>query len=200
MKMQSKKMRLFSLGVAILVVAVFVVSCGDVSVPRPRGYFRIEMPKHEYVAYDSVGAPYEFEVSKNCEVQPDDVHGEEKYWVNIIYPQFNCKIHVTYRNMKGSVDESLEDSRRLAYKHTVKADAIGESYYDNDSLHVYGVLYMIKGNAASPLQFSLTDSMNHIFRGSLYFNCKPNKDSLAPVVEYIEEDVVRMIETFRWRN
>ncbi len=175
-------------------------SCSEVSVPRPRGYFRIELPKHEYTCFDSVGVPYIFDVSKMCRVEADRDNGSERYWVNIVYPQLDCQVHVTYRDMRGKVEESLEDSRRLAYKHTVKADAIGESYYDNDSLSVYGVLYRIKGNAASPLQFSLTDSVKHIFRGSVYFNCKPNKDSLAPVVEYIEDDVARLMESFRWRE
>lgn len=193
-------MNLFGKLTTIFLVSILIVACGEVSVPRPRGYFRIEMPAHEYVRYDSVGAPYSFDVASIGRVVADVEHKDELYWVNIVYPQFDCKIHVTYRNMRGNVDESLEDSRRLAYKHTVKADAIGESYYDNDSLRVYGVLYRIKGNAASPLQFSLTDSVNHIFRGSLYFNCRPNKDSLAPVVEYIEDDVVRIMETLKWKE
>lgn len=187
-------------GVITILSMSVVVSCGEVSVPRPRGYFRIELPSHEYVRYDSVGVPYSFDVPVVSRVEVDAEHLAEPYWLNIVYPQLNCKLHVTYRKMKGEVEENLEDSRRLAYKHTVKADAIGESYYDNDSMRVYGVLYRIKGNAASPLQFSLTDSLNHIFRGSVYFNSKPNKDSLAPVVEYIEEDVARIMESFRWRN
>lgn len=186
--------------IVLVMLGGLLFSCSEVSVPRPRGYFRIELPKHEYICFDSVGVPYIFDVSKMCRVEADRGNGSERYWVNIVYPQLDCQVHVTYRDMRGKVEESLEDSRRLAYKHTVKADAIGESYYDNDSLSVYGVLYRIKGNAASPLQFSLTDSVKHIFRGSVYFNCKPNKDSLAPVIEYIEDDVARLMESFRWRE
>jgi gliding motility-associated lipoprotein GldD len=101
------------------------------------------------------------------------------------------------------VDHNLfqytEDSRALAYKHTIKADAINETVYTNPGHRVYGILYDIKGNAASSLQFYLTDSVRHFLRGSLYFNVEPNKDSLAPVIAYFREDIVHLIESFEWK-
>lgn len=176
------------------------VSCGDPAVPKPRGYFRIEMPEHQYVEYDSIGEPYGFERSKWCVVVADHDDNAEPHWINIVYPKFNCKIHVTYREINGNVDEVLEDSRKLVYKHTVKADAIGESYFDSPERKVYASLYRIKGNAATPLQFALTDSIANLFRGSVYFNSKPNADSLAPVVAYLEDDIAHIIETFNWKK
>lgn len=179
---------------------VVVAACGDVIVPRPRGYFRIDLPQPQYVVWDSAGAPYEFEMSTESVVVADGDQNAEPYWINISYPRLRCQIHVTYRDIRNNVDEALEDSRKLVYKHTVKADAIGESYYEAPEKNVYGALYRIKGNAATPLQFSLTDSTRNMFRGSLYFYCRPNKDSLAPVVKYLEEDVAHIMETFKWRN
>jgi len=100
------------------------------------------------------------------------------------------------------VDNNLktltEDSRELAYKHTVKAEAIKEKAYNNKDHNIYGIVYQLKGNVASALQFHLTDSTNHFLRGSLYFNTKPNKDSIAPVLDFIEKDVVRLIESTEW--
>lgn len=186
--------------VIIIVIALLVVACGDPIVPKPRGYFRIELPEPEYVAYDSVGEPYAFEINSCSRVVPDKDANAEPHWINIVYPNINCKVHVTYRTMDGNQDEVLEDSRKLVYKHTVKADAIGESYYENADRKVYGTLYHIKGNAATPLQFALTDSVKNMFRGSLYFYCKPNSDSLSPVVKYVEEDVAHIIESFQWRS
>ena len=61
-------------------------------------------------------------------------------------------------------------------------------------------MYEIKGNAASPLQFVLTDSTKHFLRGALYFNETPNADSIAPISKYVEEDVQRLIESVRWKN
>ena len=43
--------------------------------------------------------------------------------------------------------------------------------------------------SASPLQFMLTDSVSHFFRGALYYDCIPNADSLAPVTRYLKQDI-----------
>ncbi|MCK5170865.1 MAG: gliding motility lipoprotein GldD, partial [Bacteroidales bacterium] len=63
---------------------------------------------------------------------------------------------------------------------------------------VYGILYEIEGNAASSVQFFLTDSIKHYIRGALYFNVEPNKDSLAPVINFVKEDIKILIESFEW--
>jgi gliding motility-associated lipoprotein GldD len=80
----------------------------------------------------------------------------------------------------------------------VKADAITEQAYLNDENRVYGILYELKGNTASNIQFVLSDSTKHFLRGALYFNVNPNKDSIAPVVDYIREDIIRLVETLEW--
>ncbi len=178
---------------------VMMLACGEPLVPKPRGYFRITLPEHEYVSYDSVGEPYGFEYPTLASVEPDVDQNAEPHWINVNYKDLRCKIHVTYRDIHGDVEEALEDSRKLVYKHTIKADAIGESYYEDAARRVYGTLYRIRGNAATPLQFALTDSTRHLFRGSVYFYTKPNADSLAPVVAYIEDDIAHIVETFNWK-
>lgn len=101
--------------------------------------------------------------------------------------------------MSKDVNHYLEDARTMVYKHTVKADAINEKAFINKEKKVYGVLYDIKGNAASSVQFYLTDSVTHFLRGALYFNAEPNKDSLAPAIKFIHQDIERLIETFQWK-
>jgi gliding motility-associated lipoprotein GldD len=61
-------------------------------------------------------------------------------------------------------------------------------------------LYEIRGDAASSVQFYLTDSTRHFLRGSLYFNVQPNADSLAPVIDFFMEDIMHLIETLEWKN
>ncbi|MBP6185006.1 MAG: hypothetical protein KA479_08680, partial [Saprospiraceae bacterium] len=63
---------------------------------------------------------------------------------------------------------------------------------------ISGMAFNLEGPSASPFQFFLTDSTNHFFRASLYFNTRPNPDSLAPMVEFVKKDIVRIIETMRW--
>ena len=73
------------------------------------------------------------------------------------------------------------------------AEAITEQPYGNPEHKVYGILYDIKGDAASPIQFMLTDSVHHVLRGALYFDAVPNKDSIAPVLNYVRKDIIRML-------
>ena len=92
----------------------------------------------------------------------------------------------------------MEESRTLAYKHTIKADAIQEQVFMNPANRVYGLIYKIEGNAASPMQFFLTDSTSHFLRGALYIREVPNIDSLKPVIDFLEIDIIRLIETTSW--
>jgi gliding motility-associated lipoprotein GldD len=132
-------------------------------------------------------------------VVPDRDIYSEPCWINIEFPQFDGKVHISYKVVDNNLYEYIEDSRNLTYKHTIKADAIRETVYSNELLNVHGILYDIKGNAASSLQFYLTDSLNHFLRGSLYFNVEPDKDSLAPVIAYFKEDIVHLFESFEWK-
>ena len=63
---------------------------------------------------------------------------------------------------------------------------------------VYGIWFPLEGSVASPYQFFVTDSVEHYMRGSLYFNTSPNPDSMAPVIEFVKEDLEKMLETFEW--
>jgi len=172
-------------------------ACGETYVPKPIGYFRIDLPKKEYRKYFQ-NAPYTFEYPVYSVVRPDTGKKTESYWVNIDFPKLNASIYISYKNIIKNDSALTEDSRNLAYKHTVMADAIDEKIYTDNTNKVYGVLYDIKGNVASSIQFYLTDSIKHFLRGALYFNSRPNKDSLAPVISFIRKDIDHFIESFRW--
>lgn len=184
----------------LLTIIVAIASCGETPVPKPRGYFRATFPVKEYAAVaDSLALPYSFDFPNYCVMERETSRGAERYWTNIVYPSLNAKVHLSFKFLDNNLDTLIEDSHTLAYKHTVKAEAIEKIAYVNDTTHVYGLLYGIKGNVASPLQFYITDSTKHFLRGSLYFNCNPNKDSLAPSVEFVRADIERLFETLVWK-
>jgi gliding motility-associated lipoprotein GldD len=185
------------LGVLTLMI-ISGMACQRTYTPKPRGYMRIEFPQKEYVRFDSI-CPFNFEHPVYGKVVPDMDYNSEPCWLNIEFPAFDGKLHISYKKIEGNLYEYVEDSRTLAYKHTIKADAINETSYSDMSEHVYGILYDIKGDAASGLQFYLTDSSRHFLRGALYFNVQPDKDSLAPVIAYFREDIIHLIETFEWK-
>lgn len=97
------------------------------------------------------------------------------------------------------LDKLIRDSYKLTFKHTVKADYIDETNVSGKNPHVNGILYDVGGNAASAVQFYITDSSRHFLRGSLYFYASPNADSIAPAVDYFRKDVEHLIETLKWK-
>ncbi len=175
-----------------------LASCGQSYTPKPYGYFRVYLPAHEYVQMDN-DMPFRFEYSKAATINKRS-QPHEKYWFDLQYPQFNASVHVSYKSIDGNFRELTEDARRFVYKHSIKADNIGESVFNNENKNVHGILYEHKGNPASYLQFTLTDSTRHFLRGALYFDNVPNKDSIAPVADYIRKDIVRLMESFEWKK
>lgn len=188
-----------SVSVFILFTLVITTGCRHNYTPKPHGYFRIVFPDKKYTSFDTC-YPYSFNYPAYARMTPDSSVNTEPYWVNMEFPQFNGKLHLSYKKVNGNFNELMEDSRRLAYKHTIKADAINEQMFIDDSSMVFGVLYEIKGEAASALQFFATDSTKHFLRGSLYFNVTPNKDSLAPVIDFVKQDIIELMETLRWKE
>ena len=93
-----------------------------------------------------------------------------------------------------------DETQKFVYKHAMKAEAIPEQGYEHPEKHVYGVYYELQGNTASPIQFVLTDSTANFFRAALYFNARPNQDSIQPVLDYMRGDIIRMIESFEWKD
>lgn len=180
-------------------IAVVISACKNAPIPKPDVYFRLSFPKHEYQTYLKETCPYTFEYPTYSKMSIDDNFGYQPCWINIDMEQYKAHIHITLKEINNNLDSLLDDSHTLVYKHTVKADAIGAKDYFDDSLHVYATIFNIEGNAASPLQFHITDSVNYFFRGSLYFRVAPNSDSLAPAIEFVKEDVIHLIETFKWK-
>jgi gliding motility-associated lipoprotein GldD len=193
-----KKSILTYISVFVIIGSIFLGGCNRNYTPKPRGYFRIDLPEKNYVQLDSV-FPYKFKYPVYARLVDDDSKSHEKYWINIEYPDLNGKIHISYKNINNNINQILEDTRKLAYKHTIKADAINEIRFAKPEKKVYGMLYEIEGNAASSVQFFVTDSTKHYLRGALYFNAEPNKDSLAPVLDFVKEDIHVLIESFEWK-
>jgi gliding motility-associated lipoprotein GldD len=185
---------LFSTGLLLLLNA-----CREPAVPKPTGYFRIDLPEQNYVMLDSI-FPFTFEYSTAASITRDPYAPDNPYFININYPQFRGSIHLSFKNVDENLPELLEDTRALALKHIPKATAIREETIAVPDHQVFGMVYDIRGSGtASPYQFFLTDSTRHFLRGALYFRVSPNNDSLSPVIDFIEKDIDHLMETLQWK-
>lgn len=166
--------------------------------PKPRGFFRIDVPPHEYQPLDTT-LPFTFNYSKHavCTFEDKD---SGRYWINISYPQYNVALKMSYLTLHNDLRDMVIAEEKMVKFHYVKADDVEFSMVEDPEAHLYGKIYDIKGrDVACPLQFWLTDSVKHYLRSSLYFNCVPENDSLQPVIEYIREDAMEMINSFNWK-
>jgi gliding motility-associated lipoprotein GldD len=190
----------------ILLLAGTFLSCSEVAVPKPKGYFRIDLPKKQYISFNNGllknnNMPFSFEYPAygNLTFQFEDRN--EPGWFNIEFPAYRAKIYLTYKDVRKDFEGLMEQTYKMNVKnHISKADAIDESVINNKKNKVYGILYDLKGNTASAVQFYVTDSIKHYLRGSLYFSAEPDADSLAPVIDFFREDIIKMIETLKWNN
>ena len=188
------KFLIFNLAVVVL------VSCTKTNTPKPYGYYRITVPDTAYTDFEAQypSYPYTFALSQNAVVKPR-LDAEEPYWINLFYPALDATIHCSYKPVHHNLRELTNDALEFVYRNASFANAIPEQEYTHPEANVYGVLFDLEGNTASSCQFFITDSTTHFFRASVYCNCPPNADSLAPVYEYLRTDVLKMVETFEWK-
>ncbi len=205
-----------------LSVTLFFFSCNSTYTPRPRGFFKIAFPAHQYQVFDKPGYPYRFEYPVYANILQDSTYFEQQpenpYWLNIEFPQFNGKIYISYieiggksrfkiRDAKGNYidstginnfDNLVKSSYALTYKHTYKASSIDDSAFTTPN-RVEGVYFTIGGNAATANQFLVTDTVKHFLRGALYFDATPNADSLGIVNHFLQQDMKHLINSFTWK-
>jgi gliding motility-associated lipoprotein GldD len=179
----------------VFLFLIVLLSCEDDVVVKPSAMLSLEYqePSYDTIAVD---CPFEFLVNKEAIVK-----GKNNCWMNIHYPKMKATLYLSYRdvNMNKNIDSLLYDAQKLTYDHTIKAESILEQPRIDSINKVYGMFYMINGNAATQSQFYVTDSIHHFVNGSLYFDSKPNFDSLYPAVVYLRNDVRRIMETIRWK-
>ena len=187
-----------------LVVSVFIlIGCKNPKsqIPKPKMYFRIDLPQlHHYKSLET-SCPYTFEYPIYAGIDSTSLSKTAtNCWKDVVITPANARIHLTYKSVNNNLDTYIEDVHTMAYKHDVKADNIEPLFIENADAKVYGLFYNISGNAASPYQFFLTDSNQHFIRGAVYINARSNRDSLSPLIEFVNKDLQHLIQTFHWKK
>ncbi len=185
-------------------VFLFLWSCRNeeaVYVPKQRGCARINLPKPDYQnTPDSL--PYSFEYSKYAILLNDTSVVTKRYWFEMYYPDFQANIDISYYAIdkkKEKFEDFINDSHTLAIKHKPKAYAIDEISF-RTAKGYSAILFELQGDVPSQLQFYVTDSTKNFLRASLYFPTSTQNDSLAPVINYIKKDMMRVLQTIDWKN
>ncbi|WP_347373409.1 gliding motility lipoprotein GldD [Aequorivita sp. Q41] len=187
-------MKIKSFFLLVFASLFILTSCKDDALVKPSALLRLDYPQPVYKTVDT-DCPYTFSMNEIATLIKKKQCG-----MNITYPNMKATLYLTYQDIRNNnLDSLLQDAQKLAYDHTIKANSIPEQPFINPEKKVYGMFYMINGNAASQTQFYVTDSVNHFLNGALYFEAKPNFDSIYPAVVYLREDIRKLMETISWK-
>lgn len=188
----------------LLITVLF--SCGKKTesgdfVPKPKGYNRIELPAVKY-QHMTESHPFSFDYSTQAVLKPDTVRWAEPHWMYVYYPAYKAMIQLTYKPLNGDktkLAKLIDDAHKLAAKHGQKAYSIQDLILKTPS-GKSAMLMELEGEVPTYLQFYTTDSTKHYLRGALYFNTAMKSDSLAPVIEYLKKDVIKLLNTLEWKK
>lgn len=190
----------------LAVVCLLLFNCRQKSdnsdfVPKPKGYNRIDLPVARYQQMTE-NHPFSFQYSTQAILKPDTVSWAEPHWMYVYYPKLNAMIQLTYKPLTGDknkLSKLIEDAHKLAAKHGQKASSIQDLVLKTPS-GKSAMLMELEGEVPTYLQFYTTDSTKHYLRGALYFNTALKSDSLAPVIDYLKKDVIKLLNTLEWKK
>jgi len=200
MNMSLQKVCFFSL-------LFLVISCSEevIYTPKPRAYPKVIYPEKAYQSFSKDYCTFTFDYPQYATIEKDtkffDGNPKDACWFDIYIADFNARIHCSYIpiNKTDTFEKLHEDAFKMANEHIVKANYIDELPIKKPN-GVSGFVFDFGGPTATPFSFYLTDSIEHYFRGALYFNTKVRPDSLAPVVDFVKADMMKMINTFEWKD
>ena len=201
-------MRTFSILITLFSILSFT-SCGDgaLPIPKPRSFPRVMYPERAYERVTTEYCQFSFEAPKSASVLREELFFDrtppDSCWFDLnLDEELNGSIHFSYYPIDS--EETWEFLRDEAFElvgvHNDRASDIQELVIHRDDAGVHGIAFDISGPAASPFQFFLTDTTNHFIRGALYFDTEVRPDSIAPVVAYVREDILHLVETFAWEQ
>ena len=158
----------------ILCIVVLIVcclqSCRESAIPKPYGYFRIDLPQAQYTESNFENL-FMYDKSVYGVITPSNEQSDNyDIWRNIDYPMWNARIHLSYKEITPEeFQEISEESSTLAYKHTIRADAIKEDLFSNPNLNTYAIFYSKSGQSLSTAHSFITASVENLLRVDLYF-------------------------------
>lgn len=156
---------------------------------------RFEPPVYEATP-DSL--PFRFERPKEARIAlAQGPEGDDAVFFDLTFPQERAALHCTFRHIAPSdLPVVSEESRKLVYFHTTRADKIEEKLYANPASRTYGLLYKLEGPVATPRQLALTDSSTYFLHASLYFDSGAYAPQKADTLQQLDLYLRHLMETF----
>lgn len=177
----------------LLLLGLVFFGCKDEDeLPKPKAMLRLEYERPPVEIAETPNFTFDYNAIAKLKQKNSKA-------IELKYPEMKASIFMSYRKIKGDLKNLTRDAQKLSYEHAAKADGIRPRSYEDATNKVYGEFFEVSGNAASQAQFYVTDSLNHFVTGALYFETKPNYDSIYPAAVYLQQDMGRILESLRWK-
>ena len=177
----------------IIFLALIVFSCNNnVNLPKQKAYFapEFEIPTYKKISLD---CNYTFNINFQASINNIKNCNYEIYYKNL-----NAKIFINQIVLSNSIEKLLNTFNQKINENSRLSDQIIQSNYVNIDKKIYSKLYSFVGNSPSNIQFYVTNQTDKFLTGSLFFETEPNYDSLFPYIDYIRNDIKKMVDSFRW--
>lgn len=157
-------------------------------VPRPQAWQRIELYPEVYSDVNGMM------INDSARIEPGEIDG----WFDIVYPAYNVRINCTLTHTESPVQLQSVIDNRLERLERNAGGASGEMIELTSAGGIGSLLMVTPGALATPVQFLATDSTRRVLSGSAVF-ASPGQspDSVAPVVEAIERDIIYMLSNLK---
>ena len=197
-KYHKHSFRIITLALALIIAGLIFIftSCNNAATPRPHGYFRIEPYPTNYTTHPLGSISLQINDSAQC-CTPDRQAHDGVYWLNIQYPRYKATIYLSYIPLSDNLDRLMRESVELVYRQNVNTEQVEAIAYEASEEQLFATLYALSPESATPVQFIVTDSTQYLLRGALYFDTPVRADSVAPSLQYIEDDIIHLIENIR---
>lgn len=192
MKFTHKILFLFSL-------FLFHFSCDETNyLPREKGFLRLEFEKPTYDTFSSEASKLNF-IFNNA-YSSFEIVSDEK----IVLKYKDIKIDLVLSDVELENLSSFEESIRNFYvflePHRKKSNQISIKEFTSVDNKRFAKVFEMRGPVVSPLQFYVTDSINHFLFGSMNVMVKSDYDSIYPSIMYVKNDIFSIIESVNWEE
>lgn len=177
----------------MLFVFVFLFSCSNQStIPKPKAFFYNELAEPNYVYYKS-NCGYSFFVNSKNDIDSENCN------MKIKSSSLNSTIYLSQVSVKNNFNLIDSDFLKKIDENSTNAFSVNVSEFNDRENNVFAKYYSFTGNTPSNTRFYITDSISVYLTGSLYFDSKPNYDSLLPSIFLVNNEIRKMIQTFKWK-
>lgn len=179
----------------------FNTACQQGYSPKPSAFPRIDYPKMGYIAANKLPYPITFDYPAFATLEFPSGTFSDKKWLNINFDRFQAKLFISYYRVNGkTIQQLLLENEAVLSKQVPPLSRIRKQEYQSEDHLLEGFIYEVDGNSANPLQFILTDKHEQLFRGALYFNYIPNRDSIKNILDGLTGDIRHLMESFKFKQ